>query len=75
MVVRDAPNCYYVYIVNMDWQQTREAQVTLARPTTGVADMGCDKPTPVPYSTSDRDTRFWVRLEPAEGTVLRVAKR
>ncbi len=75
MVVREAPDCYYIYIVNMDWQQTREARVAFARPTSGVFDMGCGKPMPVPYSASDGATQFWVRLEPAEGTVLRVGKR
>jgi hypothetical protein len=75
MVVREAPEGWYVYVVNMDWQETREAQVMLAMEADGVYDMGCEKPMRVPHRSAGGSTRFWVRLAPAEGTVLRVSRR
>ena len=74
VVVRDAPDCWFMYIVNMDWRRAHEAKVTFHRASTGVLDMGCAKPTPVPHLTGNDSTAFWVRLTPAEGTVLRINK-
>ena len=73
LVVREAPDCWYVYVVNMDWQRTREVQVTLARESTGVFDMGCGKPMSIPRRSYNGVTKLWLRLAPAEGTVLKVA--
>jgi len=77
VVVREAPDAYYLYAVNANARPLEgpgEAEITLRRPIVAAADMGLPTPVAVPTVQRGEETSFRLRLDRGEATVVRLTK-
>ena len=74
LVMRDAGEHRYLYLLNPDLYASREDDILVRGKVGAVVDLGLQRPVNVPVEFDNGYSSFRVRLEPAEGTVLRIAE-
>ncbi len=77
LVLREAPDAYYLYVVNTDarpLEGASQGEVTLTRAISEAADLGVHKPVSVPLTQVQDRTHFTIRLAQGEGTLVRLTR-
>jgi len=77
LVLREAPDAYYLYVVNTDarpLEGAAQGEITLTRAISEAADLGVHKPVLVPLTQVQDRTHFTIRLAQGEGTLVRLTR-
>jgi len=77
VVVREAPEAYYLYAVNANCRPLEgpdEAEITLRLPVGSAADMGVDTPVAVPLDRRGDQSVVPLRLDRGEVALIRLAR-